>query len=173
VRNTPEYYAMGVLDQILLQGDDALLRQVLVQQKGLTGGVEGGINDLGNMFNYTGPMLWTVSLYHDNSVSADSIMTVADSVIESMCSKAVDEETMNRARIKFRSRFYDITGEYFGVGRADLLASFALFDDDPGKINTIEEHLKAVTTDLLQKTAREYLRKTNQTVLSIVPKSGS
>ena len=172
-RNTPEYYAMGVLDQILLQGDDALLRQVLVQQKGLTGSVEGGINDLGNMFNYAGPMLWTASLFHDGSVSADSIMTVADSVIEGMRSTLIDEETLNRARVKFRSRFYDITGEDFGFGRADVLASFALFDDDPGKINTIEDHLKGVTLDLLQKTAREYLRKTNQTVLSIVPKSGS
>ena len=30
-RNTPEYYAMGLLDQILVQGDNSLLRQELVK----------------------------------------------------------------------------------------------------------------------------------------------
>src|SRR5437763_5335345 len=58
-RNTPEYYAMGVLDQILLEGDDSLLHQELVQKRGMTGTVEGGINLLGNMYDYNGPMLWT------------------------------------------------------------------------------------------------------------------
>src|SRR5476649_2810533 len=47
-RNTPEYYAMILLDQILIEGDDSLLHQELVQKRGFTGGVEGGINLLGN-----------------------------------------------------------------------------------------------------------------------------
>ena len=34
-RNTPEYYAMGLLEQMLIQGDDSLLRQELVQKRGL------------------------------------------------------------------------------------------------------------------------------------------
>jgi zinc protease len=66
-----------------------------------------------------------------------------------------------------------MTTAVFGFGRADLLASFALFYDDPSKINTIEEKIKEVTPALIQKTAQEYLRPTNQTVLSLVPKSGS
>src|SRR5205085_1826578 len=59
-RNTPEYYAMGMMDQLLVQGDDSLLYQELVKRRGFTGEVNGGINMLGNMFNYKGPMLWTV-----------------------------------------------------------------------------------------------------------------
>src|SRR5690606_32765967 len=35
-RNTPEYYAMGLLDQILVQGDNSLLRQKLVNENGYT-----------------------------------------------------------------------------------------------------------------------------------------
>src|SRR6202166_256535 len=61
-RNTPEYYAMGLLEQMLIEGDDSLLRQELVQKRGLTERIQGGINMLGNMFNYNGPMLLSVDL---------------------------------------------------------------------------------------------------------------
>jgi len=64
-RNTPEYYAMGLIDQILVEGDDSVLYQELVQKRGVTAGVEGGINYLGNMFNYKGPMLWMADLRYD------------------------------------------------------------------------------------------------------------
>src|SRR5947199_2567854 len=68
-RNTPEYYAMGLLDQMLVQGDDSLLYQELVKRRGYSGKLSGGINELGNIFDYNGPMLWTVSLIHDPAVS--------------------------------------------------------------------------------------------------------
>ena len=54
-RNTKEYYAMGLLDQILVQGDNSLLSQKLVKDKGYTSNVNGGINYLGNMFNTKAP----------------------------------------------------------------------------------------------------------------------
>jgi zinc protease len=75
--------------------------------------------------------------------------------------------------VKLRSNFYDNVGGFFGFGRADLLASFALFDDDPARINGLEDQFKKVTPELMQKTAREYLRPTNRTILIVEPKSGS
>src|SRR4051812_11927144 len=77
-RNTPEYFAMGLLDQILLQGEDSLLYQELVKKRGFTAGVPGGINLLGNMFNYNGPMLWMGYLFHDSTKSPDEIMAAVD-----------------------------------------------------------------------------------------------
>lgn len=172
-RNTPEFYAMGILDQILLQGDDSMLRDALVQKRGMTDDVSGGINLLGNMFNYNGPMLWTGSLFHDSNTSKDAIIAVVDSVIERVRSAPLDQATIDRALVKFRSTFYDMTSGAMGFGRADLLAALALFDDDPGRINAIDEQMAKVTPALLQKTAQEYLRPTNQTVLCIVPKSAN
>ncbi|HYE66858.1 MAG TPA: pitrilysin family protein [Pyrinomonadaceae bacterium] len=172
-RNTPEYYAMGVLDQLLLQGDDSLLHQELVKRKGLTGSVSGGINpQLGNMFNYNGPMLWTAFLFHDNNVSADQIMAAVDGVIEQVRTKQVDQKMLDRSMVKLRSGLYDAIGSLFGFGRADLLASFALFDDNPGRINNLEAEFKKVTPEILQRTAHEYLRPANRTVLSIEPSTG-
>ena len=172
-RNTPEYYAMGILDQILLQGDDSKLTQVLAKQKGYTDNVGGGINLLGNMFNYNGPMLWMASLIHDPTTSTDDILKAVDGVIEEARAKMVDRAALNRAFIKIRSDLYDNMGGFFGFGRADLLASFALFDDNPARINALEQELLKVTPELILKTAQEYLRPTNRTVLMVEPKSGS
>jgi predicted Zn-dependent peptidase len=172
-RNTPEYFAMGVLDQVLLQGDDSKLYQALVKKHGMTGGVNGGINLLGNMFNYNGSMLWMASLFHDKNVAADSIMAVVDQVIEEARTHPVDQATLDRALVIFRSNFYDDLGGFFGFGRADLLASFALFDDNPARINQLENEFRKLTPALLLQTAKEYLRPTNRTILTVEPKAAS
>jgi predicted Zn-dependent peptidase len=59
--------------------------------------------------------------------------------------------------------------QFGGFGRADLLASYALFDDKPDNINQIEANFRKVTPELIQKTAKEYLRKTNRTIVMIKP----
>lgn len=168
-RNTPEYYAMGLLDQILLQGDDSKLYQALVQDKGYSSDVNGGINLLGNMFNYNGPMLWMASLIHDQNVPADSIIATFDEVISDLKSSGVTQEMIDKAIIKIRSELYDDIGGFFGFGRADLLASFALFDDNPARINNLEEAFKKITPENVEKTIDEYLRNTNRTILVLEP----
>ena len=127
------------------------------------------MNDLGNMYNYAGPMLWTVSLYHDADVSADDILAAADEVVERIRTEPVDEETLARARTKLKSSLLNSMEGLFGFGRADLLASFALFDDDPSRIDRIEEEFEAVTPELILQTAQEYLRPTNRTILTVEP----
>ena len=169
-RNTPEYYAMGLLDQMLAQGDDSLLYEELVKRHGYTGSISGGINvDLGDMFDYNGPMLWTTYLIHDSSVTADQIMSSVDSVIDSIQSKPVEQKLLDRNQTKMRSYIYDSMTQFGGFGRANILACFALFDDDPSRINDLEASFRSVTPELIQQTAREYLRKTNRTVLVLEP----
>jgi zinc protease len=171
-RNTPEYYAMILLDQMLLQGEDSLMHQELVKKRGLASSVPGGINLLGNMFNYNGPMLWMGYLFHDNNKTAEEILSAVDGVVSGVQNKAVDQRMLDRAIVKLRSGFYDVLTQSNGFGRADLLASFALFDDDPSRINRLEPEFRKVTPDLIQKTAREYLRTTNRTVLVVEPGAG-
>ncbi|MBX7172369.1 MAG: insulinase family protein [Pyrinomonadaceae bacterium] len=167
-RGTPEYYAMGVIDQILVQGEDSLLYQEFVKNKGYAGGIGGGINSgLGNMFNYNGPMLFDINLIHDEKFSAEEIKSSLDGVVKQLQDKPVSQKEIDRAIVKFRSGFYDTLQQFGGFGRADLLASFALFDDKPQNINEIEANFKKVTPALIQKTAQEYLRSTNRTVVIV------
>lgn len=167
-RNTPEYYAMGLLDQILVQGDNALLRQKLVTEKGYTSNVSGGINYLGNMFNYNGPMQWMFNLTYDNETSEEEIITAIDEVLNNL-KTTITQETLDAALIKQKSQLYDNIGGTFGLGRADLLCSFALFDDNPARINEIEEEFKKVTPEIINKTIEDYLRITNRTILTVNP----
>ncbi len=166
-RGTPEYYAMAVLDQLLLQGDDSLLTASLVNQRGFASGVFGGINLLGNAFNYDGPMLWTVGLIHDSEFSVSEVMDTLDTTIEGVRTDLVSEADVERARTKLLADFYATvdTGTRFGL--VDLLAAFAMFDDDPARINRITEGFEQVTPELIRATAEDFLRPTNRTVLEV------
>jgi zinc protease len=169
-RWTPEWFAFGLIDQILAEGRDSRLYQSLVSEKGYTSDIDAGINyGLGHQFNYEGPMLWIVSLFHDTSVPADSLVAAVDRDIKALQDSPVDAATLARARTKIRSGLYDILEQFSGFGRLDMLASFALFDNDPGRINQLEGEFQKVTPQLIQKTAREYLRPENRTVYTIVP----
>ena len=173
-RNTPEWYAMGLIDQILGQGRDSRLHQALVQQRGLTGGVNAGINiGLGNMFNYNGPMLWTVAAFHDQTTAPDTLLAAIEGEIAALRDAPIDQATLDRALVKMRSSLYGEIESFFGFGRADLLASFALFDGDPARINRLEAEFRKVTPELIRRTAQEYLRTTNRSVLTIEPKPQS
>jgi predicted Zn-dependent peptidase len=167
--NTDEYFAMELINLILLQGADSLLYERIVTDRGFSSFVGGGLNIQGNLFDAIGPVLFAGYLVHDLDVPPSDIVAEIDDVIESFRSVSVDPETLNRAKLKFRSGFYETQGGSFGIGRADLLAAFALFHDDPTLINGIEERMEAITPELIARVAREYLRSTNRTLLYLEP----
>ena len=123
------------------------------------------------MFDVKGPTLWTVSLIHDAARKPDEILAVIDEEVTRLQKTPLTASELQLALVKRRSRLYAEQEEFVGFGRANLLASFALFDDDPGRINQLEGEFAKVTPALIQKTAAEYLRATNRTVLTIAPKA--
>ena len=172
-RDSPGYFAMGLLDQALLQGDDSALHQELVARRGLTGSVDGGMNFLGNMFNAQTPLLWTASLIHDETSDTDAVLEAFDAALAPVLAAPLDGEAFERAVVKARSSFYDgMNGSgYPGFGRADLLASFAMIDGDANRINDVDSLFGAVTPELMHEVANEYLRPDRRVVLSIKPGS--
>jgi zinc protease len=169
-RNTPEYYAMGLIEQMLIEGNDALLYKELAQKLGLTDSVEGGINALGNMFNYDGPMLLYADVRYDPATKPDDVLKAMDAAIDPLREKPVDPQLLQRSKVKLLSSMYDQMGQFGGFGLMDMLASFALFDDDPARVNGLESKFEQVSPELIQKTAQEYLRPGNRTVIELQPK---
>ena len=106
-RNTPEYFAMGLLDQILVQGDNSLLVQKLENEKGFSSDVNGGINYLGNMFNYKGPMLWMYDLTYDTETSREEILVAID-------------EVMSGLKLTLNYYFYGDRWSYFNGGNVEM-----------------------------------------------------
>src|SRR5690606_15180549 len=95
-------------------------------------------------------------------------VAAVDSVVTNLKSQ-ITKESLAGALVKMRSNLYDNLGGSFGLGRADLLCSFALFDDDPARINTLEDEFKKVTPELMHATIDSFLRPTNRTVLVVNP----
>ncbi|HEU4680149.1 MAG TPA: pitrilysin family protein [Gemmatimonadales bacterium] len=169
-RYTPEWYAFGVLDQILGQGRDSRFYEELVRKRGLTGDVSTGINwGLGSMYDYNGPMLWIIQVFHDSDKPAASLIEAFDASVEALRTTPVGRQELERSLVKLRSSFYSEVEAFAGFGRANLLASFALFDDDPARINRLEAEFAKVTPELILATAQEYLAPSNRTILTIVP----
>ena len=126
------------------------------RKKGLTGGVSGGINeDLGNMFDIKGPSLWALSAHprcrqvagrdpqgHRRGGGEAAVHAGVEGgrSIARWSSSAPGSMRNTRAQV--------------GFGRANLLAAFALFDDDPGRINRLDDAFRKVTPELIQKTAQ-------------------
>jgi predicted Zn-dependent peptidase len=168
-RGTPDHYAFGLLDQILLQGEDSVLWQRLVQQRGYASAVSGGINLLGNQFTYDGPMLWMLYLVHDPSVSPETIVSDIDAEIARLQAEPPSAAELTRALTKIRADLYDLAGSSTRFGLLDLLACFALFDDDPARINRIESEFRAVTPGQLSDVARRYLTPATRTIQIVGP----
>jgi hypothetical protein len=100
----------------------------------LTDNVEGGINaGLGDMFDYYGPMLLEADLRFDRATKPEDVMQAIDTAIAPLREKPVDAQLLARSKVKLRSSMYDEIGQFGGFGLVNLLASFALFDDDPAR----------------------------------------
>ena len=143
-----------------------------MRKRGLTGAVSGGTNDdLGNMFDIKGPALWTVSLIHDADKPADDIIKAIDEEIARLQTTPVTKDELDLALVKQRSRLY---AEYESSSSASAAPTCSrrsrCSTTTRAKINRLEDEFRKVTPELIQKTAREYLRPTNRTILTITPK---
>ncbi len=72
-------------------------------------------------------------------VKPEQILAATDGVIDSLQSKPLDQALLDRSMTKLRSSLYDSMTQFAGFGRANLLACFALFDDNPARINSIRK----------------------------------
>ena len=70
-----------------------------------------------------------------------------------------------------RSSFFDDMegGGMPRFGRANLLAAFALFDDDPARINTILDEIDKVTVEDVKAAAAKWLVPANRTSIDSRP----
>jgi zinc protease len=166
-RWTRAWFSMLLIDQILIQGSDSWMQQELVRRRHLVNDVSGGANLQGNSYNYKGAMLWAVTAFYDDPSATDTLVNAVQGVVSRLQTGGVSAADLVVARSKALSALYDIEDYYGGFGRADLLASFALFDDDPTRIDRLEAELGAVTAADIQRTAREFLNVAQRTVYTI------
>jgi predicted Zn-dependent peptidase len=170
-RMTKDFFALSVLDPLVVGDESARLHQKLVRQDRLAMSVQGGFNLLGTNWDMKGPMLFTVRVDYLNDKNADQVITAIESVLAEVREKGVSESELAQAKNFLRSAFLEnVEGGFIPMfGRADLLAAFALFDDDPRRINTILDELDKVTVADVKAAAARWFVPTNRTSIDSRP----
>jgi len=162
-------YAPAVLLDLILQGDDSSrFYQRLVKEKEISLDWAGGINfELGNEFDYDGPMLLASRSTYKPGHTGDEILKEIDAVVRDVQEHGVTRKELADAKVRFRANFYDLIEST--QGRANLLAAFALFRDEPARINRIVDRFDAVTAAQVQEVAKRVLAPENRTSIDRVP----
>ena len=171
-RMTREFFALSLLDPLLVSDESAKLYQALIKENQIASDVSGGFNyGLGNNWDYNGPMLYTFRVDYRPDLKGADVLKVVDKVISAIQEHGITEDELKQAKVNLRSLFLENLegGIIPGFGRADLLAALALYDDNPNRINTILADLDKVTVAEVQQAAKKYLVPTNRTTIDRRP----
>src|SRR5712691_7975297 len=161
-QNAPDFPAVALLALILEGDDSSRLYQRLVKQKELSLDLTGGLNYLGNEFDYNGPMIMTTRSTYKPGHTADEVLREMDAVIADIAQKGVTERELADSKIRYRSNFYNQLESTFG--KTHLLSVLALFRDDPNQINSLLQPFETVTSEQIRAVVKKYLVAQNRTV---------
>ena len=170
-RMTKDFFALSVLDPLLNSDDSARMYRKLVREERLAMSSQGGFNFLGPNWDMKGPMLYTMRVDYFNDKTADQVIAAIESVLDDVRKNGITAAELAQAKTTMRSAFLDDmeAGGMPLFGRANLLGVFALFDDDPARINTILGELDKVTLDDVKSAAAKWLVTSNRTSIDSRP----
>jgi zinc protease len=157
--NTPDWYALDVLGDVMSAGDSSRLYQLLVKDKEVATGVSAGPDER------RGPALFYLSIF------ARPGTDLADDEIERVKTGRVAAWELEKVRMQ--SRRQRAQGLYSTQSRANQLSYYAVYFNDPNLVNTVEAKIEKVMPTDLQRVARTYLKPSNRTVLTTMPKSAA
>ncbi len=166
-----DFFALSVLDPLLNSDDSARMYRKLVRDDRLAMSSQGSFNFLGPNWDMKGPMLYTMRVDYFNDKTADQVIGAIESVLDEVRKNGITAAELAQAKTTIRSSFLDdLEGGGLPLfGRANLLGVFALFDDDPGRINTILGELDKVTLDDVKAAAAKWLVPANRTSIDSRP----
>ncbi len=159
---SPDSDALDVLSDVLSGGRSARLNQVIVREKQLA------TTALAFADESRGPGLFqafaTVAPGKDPAAVEAAIYEEIEKVKTGPIADWEIEKARNTAR---RNAANAVTST---LNRAIQLGHYALFYNDPNRINTINERIQKVTAADVQRAAARYLTKENRSVIVTTPK---
>ncbi len=160
--NTPDWYALAVLGDVLSTGQSSRLYQKLVREKQVALQANAGAMER------RGPSLFIATLMVTPGKDPAEVEKLFYEEVERVKSETVTDAEMEKVRMSVRrGEVEQLQGTLY---RAQALGENAVFYNDPGVINTSSEKIKKVTKQDIQKVARTYLTEANRTVVVTTPK---
>jgi zinc protease len=169
-RESPEWYAAGVLDRVLHGGRAGRVYRRLVLEKQIAVEADGGAD----MLETNGPTQMVTRLFHKPEYSADATIAAFDEVIREVQDNEISPGELDPVKVKLRSDFYSMLEGGMGAymprfGLMHYLACFTLFDGDPNRVNTVLDGFLAVTPAQAQAAARKYFVPRNRAIVTRRP----
>jgi len=160
--NTPDWYALYVLGEILSTGQSSRFYQTLVREKQVA------VQEGAGPFERRGPSLFIVDLLVVPGKDLKEVEKLVYDELDRVKNQLVTDSELQKIKMEVkRGKVEQLEGTLY---RAQALGENAIFYNDPNVINTGNDRLLSVTKEQIQKVARTYLTDANRTVLITVPK---
>jgi zinc protease len=163
--NTPDWYAMDMLADILGSGQSSVLTQKLVKDK------EVAVNIASRASQSRGTCLFQFFVFVRPGKTAEEVEKMIYEEIERAKTQAFSDTEI--AKAKMGNRRAQIQQMQSTLSRAVLMGDAAVFYNDPTFVYARVDKYNAVTAADLMRVAKTYLNEANRTVITTVPKPKS
>ena len=161
--NTPDWYALEMLGQILSSGVSSRLYQKFVKEK------EMALSAYADAEEKRGPSLFWFSLLARPTTDLAALEKLLYEEIARIQKTSVQDSELSKVRMQLRRQRAQQL--YSTRARANSLGHFAVYYNDPGLINRIWRIYEQITKADLQRVAQKYFIESNRTVVTTLPKT--
>jgi len=163
--NTPDWYALEMLGQVLSGGVSSRLYQKFVKEK------EMALSVYADAEEKRGPSLFWFSLMARPTTDLGALEKLLYEEILRIQKSPVEDSEMNKVRMQLRRQRAQQL--YSTRSRANSLGHFAVYYNDPGLINKVWARYEQITKADIQRVAQKYFTDSNRTVVTTLPKAAT
>ena len=160
--SSPDYDALSVLSTILSSGRSSRLYESIVRQQQLAANVSAFVGES------RGPGLFSVTATPAPGKSVADVEAAIDAEFEKVKNGPIENWELEKARVAARRQYVSSQGS--SLQRAVVMSQNAMFYNDPDLLSKRQARIEKVTAADVQRVAKQYLVKTNRTVVTSMPK---
>ena len=160
-RRTPDFYALNLGSDLLLDGDSSRLYQRLVKDEESVVGIQGGVGER------RGPSTLYVFAIPKPGHTTEAIRATIQEEVEKLGTEGPTPEEMEKLRNTLLNDA--VRSRQSTLFRSQRLAEYTLYDGDPHIFNTEMGRYLAVTPEQIRDAVKRYLLTDNHSVMEVVP----
>lgn len=161
-----DYYPLVLLEKVLSSGDSSRLYQRLVK------GEMVAIRSSAGYDERRGPGAFEAFVVYKPENTSEKVREIVWSEIDKLKGQVVSEQELEKARNQILREYFsgtNYTSLQRSIGRAEMLAEYALFFGDPKLIDEDLDRLMQVTAADVQRVAKKYFVRDAVTIIDIEP----
>ncbi len=156
----PDIYSIEILQRILFHGTSSRLYRLLIKEEQVALECKGWTDEK------RGPglfLIWCISKGEKN----ERVRELIDSELEKIRKNGISDRELQKAKNIIKSEY--INHLQTNIGKALILSEFALYDDDPGLVNSELNRYLAVKKEGVCQALNKYFVPKKRTILDILP----